>query len=84
MLFHKELGLLISVYVDDFKLAGPRLNIEKGWSLITQLLELDPPQPLNLYLGCIHEKRTLKVEWGYCGRHGIQHGRFPQLVTRRV
>ena len=30
--------------------------------LITQFLELDPPQPLNLYLGCIHEKRTLKVD----------------------
>jgi len=60
--FHKELGLLISVYVDDFKLAGPKANLEQGWRLITRFLELDPPQPLNLYLGRIHEKRTLKVE----------------------
>ena len=47
---HKELGLLISVYVDDFKLAGPKANLEQGWKLITKFLELDPPQPLNLYL----------------------------------
>ena len=50
------------MYVDDFKLAGPKANLEHGWKLITKFLELDPPQPLNLYLGCIHEKRTFKVE----------------------
>jgi hypothetical protein len=48
------------VYVDDFKLAGPTANLEQGWKLITKFLELDPPQPLNLYLGCIHEKKDIK------------------------
>ena len=28
---HKELGLLLSVYADDFKLAGPTSNMGKGW-----------------------------------------------------
>ena len=36
--------------------------MEKGWKLISQFIELDPPQPLNLYLGCIHEKKNLKVD----------------------
>ena len=57
--YHKELDLLLSVYVDDFKLAGPVENIEKGWALIAQHVELDPPQQLNLYLGCIHRQRTV-------------------------
>jgi len=39
--FHKDLGLLISVYVDDFKLAGPKANLEQGWRLIIKFLELD-------------------------------------------
>jgi hypothetical protein len=37
-------------------------NIEKGWELISQFLELDPPQPLNLYLGCIHEKKSVMID----------------------
>ena len=57
--YPKELDLLLSVYVDDFKLAGPVDNMQKGWALISQHLELDPPQPLNLYLGCIHRQRTV-------------------------
>ena len=28
--FHKELGLLLSVCVDDFKLAGPTSTMEEG------------------------------------------------------
>jgi hypothetical protein len=50
------------VYVDDFKIAGPKNNIEKGWTLISQFLELDPPQPLNLYLGCVHEKQSVMID----------------------
>ena len=56
--YHKELDLLLSVYVDEYKLAGPKDNLSKGWSRDTQHLELDPPQPLNLYLGCIHRRRN--------------------------
>jgi hypothetical protein len=58
-LYHKALDLLLSEYVDDFKLAGPVDNMQKGWSLISQHVELDPPQQLNLYLGCIHRQLTL-------------------------
>ena len=35
--------------------------MEQGWKLIAADLELDPPQPLNLYLGCIHERKELKA-----------------------
>ena len=48
------------MYVDDVKLAGPIKNMGKGWKLIATDLELDPPQPLSLYLGCIHERSEVK------------------------
>ena len=42
MFSHPKLKLILSVYVDDFKLAGVRENIKKGWDLMTQAgLELD-------------------------------------------
>ena len=31
---HPQLDLLLTVYVDDFKLGGPAGNLEKGWKLI--------------------------------------------------
>ena len=31
MFWHSELRLLLAVYVDDFKMAGPTDNIDKGW-----------------------------------------------------
>ena len=40
--FRKTLGLLRRVYVDEFKMSGPVQNLEKGWSLNTKRLELDP------------------------------------------
>ena len=49
------------MYVDDFKLAGPSNKMGKGWALIATDLELDPPQPLSLYLGCVHERREAKT-----------------------
>jgi hypothetical protein len=54
--FHKELALVLSIYVDDFKLAGPRENLAKGWTLLRSRVELDTPGPLGLYLGCQQTK----------------------------
>ena len=51
---HPELQLVLSVYVDDFKLSGPANNLKKGWDLIRKHLALDPPTPMEKYLGCGH------------------------------
>ena len=32
--FHKELKLFLMIYVDDFKLAGPKQNLKQGWMLL--------------------------------------------------
>ena len=53
LFIHPELKLILSVCVDDFKLAGKSRKLEKGWKLITGIgLALDPPTPLGDYLGC--------------------------------
>ena len=56
--FHPELKLLLAVYVDDFKMAGPKDNMAKGWELIASKIDMDTPSPLGRYLGCEHLSRT--------------------------
>jgi len=53
LFFHRRLKLILSVYVDDFKLVGKQASLKEGWKLIVDSgLVLDPPTPLGDYLGC--------------------------------
>ena len=53
LFFHRELQVFLSVYVDDFKLAGKTQNLPIAWKRMTDAgLILDPPEPLGRYLGC--------------------------------
>ena len=53
LFFNRKLKLILSVYVDDFKLVGKKASLKEGWKLITGSgLVLDPPTPLGDYLGC--------------------------------
>ena len=54
--WHERLKLFLCVYVDDFKLSGPKHNLAEGWEFISKELDLDPPEEAGLYLGCIHER----------------------------
>ena len=58
MFWHPEHSLFLVIYVDDFKLAGPRDKLQLGWDLIKAGLKIEPPGPLGLYLGCKHEEST--------------------------
>ena len=51
---HPKEKLFLSVYVDDFKMAGKAEALEPMWKRIGKLLDLEPPTPLtsNVYLGC--------------------------------
>ena len=31
---HEKLQLVLVVYVDDFKMAGPQKNLAQGWSML--------------------------------------------------
>ena len=54
--WHPKLRLMLVVYVDDFRMAGPKENLLEGWNLIKKNIRLDPPEPCGKYLGCIHKK----------------------------
>ena len=58
---HPRLKLVLLVYVDDFKLAGPKANLALGWKLISQRITLDTPHELDRCLGCDHVKSTRKL-----------------------
>ena len=62
--FHDGLKLLLVVYVDDLKMAGPQDNMKKGWELLRSKLNIEPATDLGLYLGCILTKGKAKLHDG--------------------
>ena len=64
MYFHKKLQLLLVIYVDDLKLAGPEENLTKGWEMLRSKLNIEPETDLGLDLGCILSKGSSKLHDG--------------------
>ena len=60
--FHPQLRLLLAVYVDDFKMAGPKANMQKGWELISSKIDMDSPSPIGRYLGCEHISKSTNLK----------------------
>ncbi len=60
--YHARLDLTLSVYVDDFKLAGPAGNLSEGWDLIRKHIHMEDPTDLKLYLGCQHVESKITVD----------------------
>ena len=54
--YHPKLDLLLTVYVDDLKMAGPTENIKKGWESIQSVVVIDDPEPFGRYFGCEHRE----------------------------
>ena len=61
MYFHKKLQLLLVIYVDDLKLAGPEENLAKGWEMLRSKLNIEPETDLGLYLGSVLSKGSAKL-----------------------
>ena len=53
---HEKLQLVLVVYVDDFKMAGPQKNLAQGWSMLRTRLKIEPETGLDMYLGCNQSK----------------------------
>ena len=64
MYFHKELQLLLVIYVHDLKMAGPKQNLGKGWEMLRSKLNIEPETDLGLYVGCLLSKGTSKLHDG--------------------
>ena len=44
---HRGKRLFLSVYVDDFKMAGARSAMQPMWAALGRKLDLEPAVPLN-------------------------------------
>ena len=47
------------IYVDDFRMSGPKENLPKAWHAIRtgdNALSLDDPKPPDRELGCYHRR----------------------------
>ena len=62
--YHKGMDLLLVVYVDDLKMAGPQTNMKKGWDLLRSKLDLEPETDLGLCLGCQLVRGSTKLKDG--------------------
>ena len=51
---HRELKIVLSVYVDDFEMAGTPSAVREAWKRTKTGIKLDEPTPLGKYLGCNH------------------------------
>ena len=40
--FHRELRLLLTIFVDDFNSSGPKGHLAEGWRLLRSRLEIGP------------------------------------------
>ena len=51
---HRKQGLFLSVYVDDFKMAGRKENMDYMLKKLMKNVDLDEPTSFldNVYLGC--------------------------------
>ena len=49
-LYAPEIGCHVVVYVDDFKMAGPKENLSKAWDLVKTKIKRKRPRPLSVIL----------------------------------
>ena len=66
---HPTLDLLLVIYVDDFKLAGPKTNLAQGWKLISSKIKMEPPQQIGRFLGCQQSIGKTKMTRWYNPRY---------------
>ena len=62
---HEKLQLVLVVYVDDFKMAGPQKNLAQGWSMLRTRLKIEPETGLDMYLGCNQSKGNVTLGNGH-------------------
>ncbi len=57
--YHPEKKLFLCIYVDDFKLSGPKKELKPMWEKLEKRIVLTPPEPVLQYLGCKHHVYTV-------------------------
>ena len=63
MYAHPKHQAFLSVYVDDFKMAGPAGNLPAAWASIAQI-KMEKPTTVGRFLGCNHAVHDLPDQKG--------------------
>ncbi len=50
------------MYVDDLKMGGPAGNLEEGWKLIRDVIDIEKPAEVGHYPGCLHKKYRRDID----------------------
>ena len=61
---HPQLQLFLAVYVDDFKMSGPKQNMKEGWTKIRTGLNIETEKDMGMYLGCNIKRKTMTLPTG--------------------
>ena len=64
--FHEELRVLLVVYVDDFKMAGPKPGISEAWRRIRQKIKVEDSHLLASSWDAV--MKSVKQNWKRTGR----------------
>ena len=59
--WHERLRCFMIVYVDDFKMAGPKENLAEAWKTVRKDIRVGEPANVDHFLGVKHEFGTFKV-----------------------
>ena len=54
--YHDEYKCMLVVYVDDFKLAGPKDKLASAWKSLRSAVNIGEPEPFDRYFGCMHRE----------------------------
>ena len=59
--WHNRLQCFMIVYVDDFKMAGPKDNLAEAWKTVRKDIRVGEPANVVHFLGVKHEFGTFKI-----------------------
>jgi len=56
--------ITLSIYVDDFKMSGPKENLAKGWALLREEIEMEDPASPTIYPCCEQSTQNITLPSG--------------------
>ena len=79
--WHAALQLFLVIYVDDFKLSGPKKSLSQGWKLLRKGIATDDPHPVGVFLGCRHIFAERASPWSGRTVRTLEYDMSDFLVT---
>jgi hypothetical protein len=52
--WHRKFECVLVLYVDDFRISGPKDKLKQAWASIRKHIKTGEPEPSGKFLGCNH------------------------------